>query len=99
MRQVSDLNFVGFDVLFAKGDRVAIRYTAEGTHKGGPHGDLPPTGRKACWTATALLRAENGRAASDRDGCFMRAALFPPGEILAEVQPCTTTWLGRSLRT
>ena len=28
MKQVNDLHFVSFDVLFAKGDRVCLRYTA-----------------------------------------------------------------------
>lgn len=61
MEQVNDLRLVSFDVLFAKGDRVAIRYTAEGHHKGEPHGDIPATGRKAHWTAAALFRAKGGK--------------------------------------
>ncbi len=62
MRQVNDLlQFVTFDVLFAKGDWVALRYTAEGSHGGEPHGDIPPTGRKARWTASALFRGEGGK--------------------------------------
>jgi predicted ester cyclase len=63
MKQVNDLHFVGFDVLFAKGDRVALRYTAEGSHSGEPHGDIPPTGKKARWTASALFRVEGGKLA------------------------------------
>jgi predicted ester cyclase len=63
MKQVSDLHFVGFDVLFAKGDRVALRYTAEGSHSGEPHGDIPPTGRTARWTASALFRVQGNRLA------------------------------------
>lgn len=61
MRQVNDLHFVSQDVIFAKGDRVAIRYTAEGTHKGEPHGHIAPTGRKARWTACALFRVQDGK--------------------------------------
>jgi predicted ester cyclase len=61
MRQVNDLHIVNFDVLFAKGDRVCLRYTAEGHHKGEPHGSVAPTGRKAQWTASALFRAEGGK--------------------------------------
>jgi len=61
MKQVNDLHFVSFDVLFAKGDRVCLRYTAEGSHSGEPHGDIPATGRRATWTACAVFRASNGK--------------------------------------
>ena len=61
MRQVNDLHFVSFDVLFASGDRVCMRYTAEGHHRGEPHGELPPTGRKARWTAAAIFKVEDGK--------------------------------------
>ena len=61
MRQVNDLHFVAFDVLFAKGDRVCLRYTAEGSHNGEPHGDIPPSGRKARWTASAVFRIQAGK--------------------------------------
>lgn len=61
MKEVKDLHLVSFDVLFAKGDRVCMRYTAEGTHSGEPHQSILPTGRKARWTACALFRVENGK--------------------------------------
>ena len=62
MRQVEqDLHSVGYDVIFAKDDRVCLRYTAEGSHKGEPHGDLQPTGRKAQWNACAVFRVKNGK--------------------------------------
>lgn len=61
MKQVNDLHIVSYDVLFAKGDRVCLRYTAEGHHKGEPHGDMAPTGRKAQWTASALFRVKDGK--------------------------------------
>ncbi|MEH2068959.1 MAG: ester cyclase [Nostoc sp.] len=63
MKQVNDLHFVSFDVLFAKEDRVCLRYTAEGSHSGQPHGNINPTGKKAQWTATATFRIENGKLA------------------------------------
>lgn len=63
MREVSDLRLLRFDVLFAKGDRVCLRYTAEGSHTGAPHGRIPPTGRKAQWTASAIFKVENGMLA------------------------------------
>ncbi|MBB3175296.1 putative ester cyclase [Endobacter medicaginis] len=61
MTKLDDLHFVSFDVEFVKNDRVAFRYTAEGTHKGAPHGKIQPTGRKATWTASALFRAKDGK--------------------------------------
>jgi predicted ester cyclase len=61
MKSLNDLRFISFDVFFAQGDRVCLRYTAEGTHQGAPHGELAPTGRRARWSATAVFRLENGR--------------------------------------
>eukprot|EP01111_Echinosteliopsis_oligospora_P011841 TRINITY_DN3995_c0_g1_i1.p1 TRINITY_DN3995_c0_g1~~TRINITY_DN3995_c0_g1_i1.p1 ORF type:complete len:158 (+),score=40.99 TRINITY_DN3995_c0_g1_i1:61-534(+) len=58
MKQVNDLHFVNFDVLFAHEDRVCIRYTAEGTHKGEPHGNIPPSGKKATWTACGIFKVD-----------------------------------------
>ncbi len=50
-------------ISFARGHRVCLRYTAEGSHSGEPHGDIPPTRRKARWTAAALFRIEDGKLA------------------------------------
>ena len=61
MEELDDLHFVSFDVAFADADRIAFRYTAEGAHNGKPHGPIPPTGRKARWTAAALFRIEDGK--------------------------------------
>ena len=61
MKQVNDLRLVSFDILFAQGHWVSLRYTAEGSHRGAPHRNLPPTGRKARWTASALFRVEDGK--------------------------------------
>ncbi len=43
VKQVNDLHFVSFDVLFAKEDRVCLRYTAQGSHSGEPHGNINAT--------------------------------------------------------
>ncbi|OBK69555.1 hypothetical protein A5653_12745 [Mycobacterium colombiense] len=61
MEQVNDLHIISFDVLFAKADRVCLRYTAEGAHRGEPHGDIAPTGRTARWSAAALFRVQDGK--------------------------------------
>lgn len=63
MKQVNDLHLISFDVLFARGHWVCLRYTAEGSHSGEPHGEIPPTGKKARWTAAALFRIENDKLA------------------------------------
>src|SRR5215472_13974742 len=34
MKQVNDLRLISFDVLFARGHWVGLRYTAEGSHSG-----------------------------------------------------------------
>ncbi|MGC2655174.1 MAG: ester cyclase [Mycobacterium sp.] len=61
MEQVNDLHIVNFDVSFGSGDRVCLRYTAEGSHSGKAHGDIAPTGRKARWSAAALFRVQDGK--------------------------------------
>jgi predicted ester cyclase len=63
MEQVSDLHIVSFDVLFGVDDRVCLRYTAEGSHCGRPHGDIAPTGRTARWSAAAIFQVTNGKLA------------------------------------
>jgi hypothetical protein len=59
MKQVNDLYLVSLDVFFAHSNRVCLRYTAEGSHSGEPHGSIPATRRTARWTAAALFRVEN----------------------------------------
>jgi predicted ester cyclase len=61
MQQVNNLHIVNIDVLFAKGDRVCLRYTAEGSHRGEPHGDIPATGRSARWSASAIFTVRDGK--------------------------------------
>lgn len=63
MKQVSDLHLTSFDVFFAKEDRVCLRYSAEGSHMGEPHGSIQPTGRVARWNAAAIFRLESGKIA------------------------------------
>jgi predicted ester cyclase len=63
MKQVNDLHLISFDVMFASGHWVALRYSAEGSHCGEPHGSIPPTGKRARWTAAALFRVDNGKLA------------------------------------
>ena len=64
MQQVNDLHIVNFDVLFAKGDSVCIRYTAEGTHSGAPHGDIEASGKKAQWTEACVVQGRKWKVGS-----------------------------------
>jgi hypothetical protein len=52
-KQVADLHLVSFDTFFGRRDRVCLRYTAEGSRCGEPHGSISPTGGTARWTAAA----------------------------------------------
>jgi steroid delta-isomerase-like uncharacterized protein len=48
--------------MVAEGDKVATRFTLQGTHKGEFRG-IAPTGRQVTWTATSIIRLENGKFA------------------------------------
>jgi len=51
---------VAIDDLIAEGDRVVARETWSGTHRGS-FMDVPPTGKRAVWSAIALLRIAGGK--------------------------------------
>jgi steroid delta-isomerase-like uncharacterized protein len=59
-----DLRFTVDDVI-ADGDRLAVRWTAAGTHDG-PLMGLPPTGRRATWSGVSWWRMAGGRCVEDR---------------------------------
>ena len=48
----------------AEGDLVLVHWTAEGTHRGELLG-IAPTGRRAAWTGTSLLRMRDARVVED----------------------------------
>ncbi|MBI4693693.1 MAG: ester cyclase [Gammaproteobacteria bacterium] len=50
--------------LFAAGDRVALRWSAAGTHRGELNG-IPPTHRHVSFTGLAIYRLANGRIEED----------------------------------
>ena len=61
--------FVAFPDLYqavedmvAEGDRVALRWTAQGTHKG-PLWGIPPSGQRVSWTGTTIYRIADGKVA------------------------------------
>lgn len=49
------------DDIFATDDRVALRWTASGTHVGPLWNMIPPTGKTITWTGIHLLRVADDR--------------------------------------
>ncbi len=49
----------------AEGDRVAIRWSFAGTHKGTFMG-IPPTGREVTWTGITIYRIVDGRVVQEQ---------------------------------
>src|SRR5688500_14508985 len=54
-----DIHITINDVI-TEGDRCAVRFTCEGTHRGG-HLGVPPTNRRVVFTAMAFARFRNGQ--------------------------------------
>ncbi len=61
MAGIPDLHATVEDIV-AEGDRVAVRWTAEGTHRGELLG-IPPTGRPARISGISIYRLAEGRIA------------------------------------
>jgi steroid delta-isomerase-like uncharacterized protein len=55
-----DLHFTIEDMFGGVGDRVVIRYTYRGTHKGDLMG-IPPTGKQIAVTGIGYMRVANGK--------------------------------------
>jgi predicted ester cyclase len=63
-----DLTFKIEEVI-AEGDKVALRWTVQGTHQGtlpGPYGPITPTGKHIISTGITINRLENGKIVEDR---------------------------------
>ena len=73
------------DDLFAEGDKVAVRWTARGTHTG-PLGDIPATGKQAMMTGISVLTIAGGKVAAqytnwDTLGMLQQLGVIPaPGQ-------------------
>ncbi|KAF2630121.1 hypothetical protein BU25DRAFT_419748 [Macroventuria anomochaeta] len=61
MACVSDLHIDSYDVIFANGGHVCLRYSASGSHDGEPHNGMKATGNKAAWHAAAIFEVEDGK--------------------------------------
>jgi steroid delta-isomerase-like uncharacterized protein len=67
--------------MVAEGDKVATRFTLQGTDKGEFRG-IAPTGKQVRWTATSIIRLENGKFAegwanADDLGRMRQLGAFP----------------------
>jgi steroid delta-isomerase-like uncharacterized protein len=67
--------------LFAEGDRVAVRWTAEGTHRGTLLG-FPPSGRRFQFGGTSIFRVAGGKVAEqweawDRLSLLQQLGIIP----------------------
>jgi steroid delta-isomerase-like uncharacterized protein len=67
-KQLLSMYFTAFPDLYltiedtiAEGDRVVVRFTARGTHKGDFMG-IPPTGKQVAVTGISIMRFANGKA-------------------------------------
>lgn len=52
---------VNVEEMIAEGDKVVIRLTVTGTHKGVLMGTIQPTGKPATWTGIDILGIKNGK--------------------------------------
>ena len=72
------------DDLFAEGDKVAVRWSARGTHTG-QLGDIPPTGKQMMITGISVLTIAGGKVAAqhtnwDTLGMLQQLGVIPaPG--------------------
>jgi len=71
--------------MIAEGDKVAVRFAANGTHKGVLMG-IPPTGKRVSMTGVDIFRLTNGRIAEfwlswDQLGMMQQLGVIPmPGK-------------------
>lgn len=63
-----------FDDIIAEGDRVVVRYTISGTHRGEFLG-VPPSGRRVTWTGINIARINGGKFV-ERWGAFDTASVM-----------------------
>jgi steroid delta-isomerase-like uncharacterized protein len=66
--------------MFAEGDRVAVRWTAEGTHEGTLLG-LPPSGRRFRFGGLSIFRVAEGKVAEQWEAWDTRDLLQQLGAV------------------
>jgi len=76
-----DFNIIVEDQI-AEGDRVVLRFTEEGTHKGQVFG-IPPSGKRARWSAIHIIRVEDGKMAEHWDAIDLLGMMRQIGAIPA----------------
>ena len=76
-----DLHYTAEDMI-AESDKVVVRFTGRGTHRGEFRG-VPPTDKEMTYTGIMILRFVDGRvvdywAVSDALGIFQQLGVIPP---------------------
>ncbi len=61
MACVSDIHIDSYNLIFARGGLVYLRYSASGSHNGEPHNGIEPSGNKAAWHAEAMFEVQDGK--------------------------------------
>jgi steroid delta-isomerase-like uncharacterized protein len=77
-----DAKLRGDDIVAGEGDRVAIRYTIEGTHQGAFAG-VAPTGKKVTVTGQTIVRFADGKVAERWNAVDMLGLLQQLGAVNA----------------
>jgi steroid delta-isomerase-like uncharacterized protein len=75
-----DAQLRGEDVVAGNGDRVAIRYTIEGTHRA-PFAGVAPTGKKVTVTGQTIVRFTDGKVAERWNAVDMLGLLQQLGAV------------------
>lgn len=83
-----DMSCVSEEILASGGDRVFVRWTARGTHRG-DLASISPTGRTATMKGCALMRIANGKitelnAYYDMLGMLQQLGVIPPMDRLGK---------------
>jgi steroid delta-isomerase-like uncharacterized protein len=77
-----DARLRGEDIVAGDGDRVAIRYVIEGTHKG-PFAGVAPTGKPVTVTGQTIVRFVDGKVAERWNAVDMLGLLQQLGAVNA----------------
>jgi len=76
-----DLEYVPQDMV-AEEDKVVVRWSAHGTHRGVFEG-IAPTGKRISWTGISILRIADGKVVEDRASADLLGVLEQLGAVPA----------------
>jgi predicted ester cyclase len=82
---------VTIEDLVAEGEKVAVRRTYEGTHRGGPLLGIPATGKRSQFGGISIFRLANGRIAEHWEQLDRLALMQQLGVVPAPDAPSAPT--------